>query len=141
MAVRPVTPDLLRETEAWKVRLPGSRLLDESAAQQGEPHGFDLMFSYPFVSAVWWVPLPWSAVVAAYRDQLVTRRWSMRRWGSSATDGESWQFAKANLLALLTHMPVAPTNWKPRVGVPAGGTQYRIYVREGTRATTAPPVE
>ena len=93
---RPITAESLRHREEWQAKYPGSIVLSEETADEGDGIGFDGLDPSAMVRASFATPSRWAEVVDWYRGVLEPRGWQGREvkpwswweWTSSERLGE-----------------------------------------------------
>jgi hypothetical protein len=93
---RPITADSLRRREEWQAAFPGSVLIWEETADEGQGIGFDRLDPSAMMRAFFATSATWTEVLEWYRSILDPRGWEAREvkpatwfeWTSTERPGE-----------------------------------------------------
>lgn len=123
-----ITASDLRATRDWQLRFPGARVLQEWDADEGEPHGFDLLQAHAFVAAYLWAPADWDRISSWYRERLERWGWSSSPMSRARDEVTAWRFKRPGRTIVLSRRSGLKGAWMPPGGAPEGGATFQYYV-------------
>ncbi|MEO8291952.1 MAG: hypothetical protein ABI635_02335 [Actinomycetota bacterium] len=122
-----VTLSSLRKIPGWRERPAGTELLWEDGADEGTPHGYDLLDRGAFVRGYLTAPADWATIVDFYRQRLGRLGWTERSATTGSTAMVTFDGRPGESVSVIER-PQRPHMWAPPGAYERPGTVYEVYV-------------
>jgi hypothetical protein len=122
-----ITSSSLKETPGWRERPAGAELLSEEGADEGTPHGYDLLDRGAFVRGYLRAPADWATIVDFYRQRLGRLGWTERSPTSGSSAMVTFDGRPGESVSVIER-PQRPHMWAPPGAYDRAGTVYEVYV-------------
>lgn len=128
----PVSAASLRETAEWLERPDGTELLWEDGADEGTPHGYDLLDRSAFVGGYFRSVADWAEVAAFYRQRLAGLGWTEREVIGAPAGVALFERHPGESLMVINR-PERSGMWAPPNAYDGPGTLFEVNLKHERR--------